>query len=69
MTKTDTKTAEAIEQEFDFGSIDVGDQLEVDELDTIKAVEKTEEVEEKPEETDEEPVETEASAEESEESE
>ena len=69
MTKTDTKTEEAIEQEFDFGSIDIGDQLEVDELDTIKAVEETEEAEEKPKETDEEPVETEASAEESEESE
>ena len=63
MTKTDTKTAEAIEQEFDFGTIDIGDQLDTDELDTIKPVE--EPVEEKPDEE----VETEAPAEESEESE
>ena len=39
MTKTDTKIAEAIEQEFDFGTIDIGDQLDTDELDTIKPVE------------------------------
>ena len=63
MTKTDTKTAEAIEQEFDFGTIDIGDQLDTDELDTIKPVE--EPVEEKPDEE----VETEAPAEESKESE
>ena len=64
MTKTDTKTAEAIEQEFDFGTIDIGDQLDTDELDTIKPVE--EPVEEKP---DEEESETEAPTEESEKSE
>jgi len=64
MTKTDTKIAEAIEQEFDFGTIDIGDQLDTDELDTIKPVE--EPVEEKP---DEEESETEAPTEESEKSE
>jgi len=64
MTKTDTKIAEAIEQEFDFGTIDIGDQLDTDELDTVKPVE--EPVEEK---SDEEAVETEAPAEEPEESE
>ena len=52
MTKTDTKTAEAIEQEFDFGSIDIGDQLEVDELDTIKPAEETDESDEKPDEAE-----------------
>ena len=64
MTKTDTKIAEAIEQEFDFGTIDIGDQLDTHELDTVKPVE--EPVEEK---SDEEAVETEAPAEEPEESE
>ena len=49
MIKTDTKTAEAIDQEFNFGNIDIGDQLEIDELDTIKPVE------ENPEEPEEEP--------------
>ena len=53
MIKTDTKTAEAIDQEFNFGNIDIGDQLEIDELDTIKPVE------EKPEEPEEEPKEPE----------
>ena len=67
MTKTDTKTAEAIEQEFDFGTIDIGDQLDTDELDTIKPVE--EPVEEPVKEKPDEEVETEAPAEESEESE
>ena len=67
MIKTDTKIAEVIDQEFDFGSIDTGDQPAVDDLDTIKPVEKTEEPEEKPDE--EESVEAEVSAEESEESE
>jgi len=69
MTKTDTKTAEAIEQEFDFGSIDIGDQLEVDELDTITPVEEPEETDKESDESDEKPDETEATAEESEESE
>jgi hypothetical protein len=70
MTKTDTKTAEALEQEFNFGDIDIGDQLEVDELSTITPVEEpketAEETEESPEESTEET--TEESTEESEES-
>jgi len=53
MTKTDTKTAEALEQEFNFGDIDIGDQLEVDELSTITPVEEPKETtEESPEETE-----------------
>ena len=64
MIKTDTKTAEAIDQEFDFGSIDIGDQLEVDELTTIKPVEPKEEPEEEPKETKEADETTEESTEE-----
>ena len=75
MIKTDTKTAEAIDQEFNFGKIDIGDQLEIDELNEIKPVEETEEPEEEPkeepqeesEEPKEETEETEESAEEPEE--
>ena len=69
MIKTDTKTAEAIDQEFNFGKIDIGDQLEIDELNEIKPVEETEEPEEEPkeepkEESEEPKEETEESAEE-----
>ena len=70
MTKTDTKTAEALEQEFNFGDIDVGDQLEVDELSTIAPVEEPKETTEETEESAEESTEetTEESPEETEES-
>ena len=57
MTKTDTKTAEALEQEFNFGDIDVGDQLEVDELSTIAPVEEPKETTEETEESAEESTE------------
>jgi hypothetical protein len=75
MIKTDTKIAEQMDQEFNFGSLDVGNQLDVDELNTITPVEdedKPEESdeespEESPEETPEETEETEESTEEVEE--
>jgi len=64
MIKTDTKTAEAIDQEFNFGTIDIGDQLEIDELDTVKPVEPEEEPKEESEETEETDETTEESTEE-----
>jgi acyl transferase domain-containing protein len=69
MIKTDIKTAKAIDQEFNFGSIDIGEQLEIDELNEIKPVEESkeepkEEPEEEKEEPKEEPEEKEESAEE-----
>ena len=50
MIKTDTKIAEQMDQEFNFGSLDIGNELDVDELNTITPVED----EDKPEESDEE---------------
>ena len=73
MTKTDTKTAEALEQEFDFGNIDVGDQLDVESLDTVKEErvleepEESEEAEKPVEESTEEKAESEEETEEAEE--
>ena len=74
MIKTDTKIAEQMDQEFNFGSLDVGNELDVDELNTITTVEDedksdepAEESDDKEESSEETPEKTEESTEETEE--
>ena len=42
MIKTDTKTAEEMDQEFNFGKLDIGNELDTDELDVIAPAEEPE---------------------------